>query len=233
MKMTISLAAILATLTMTTGFANEYVHDTTGSSTQQDIKQIFSAANDLATYDDDEQPDRTQTFYAQWPNVLPGIVTNHDIPVVEGLSISGRNFLADTRQVHQVTVSGLPYTWRSVEENRNMTRDAINIDLFDDVRGLEVIDTNHFMSVRNYDQGSAAPVIEEVNSGIVGTAIDYVIYQANTANWNAARADGTSAAGVITTNTTLVNEVLNQRIVINRVLNELDEALPNIEAGVL
>ena len=231
MKMTTSLAAIIAALTISTGNANEYVHDTTGSPTQQEIKHIFSAANGLATYDDDELPDRTQNFYAQWPNVLPGVVTNHDIPVVEGLAISGGNFLADTRQVHQVTVSGLPYTWRSVEENRNMTRDAINIDLFDDARGLEVIDTNHFMSVRNYDQGSAAPVIQEVNGGIIGTAIDYVIYQANTANWNAARADGTTAAGVITTNTTLVNEVLNQQIVINDVLNEYDEAMPRIEAG--
>ena len=63
MKMTTSLAAIIAALTISTGHANENVHDTTGSPTQQEIKHIFSAANGLATYSDDELPDRTQTFY--------------------------------------------------------------------------------------------------------------------------------------------------------------------------
>ena len=233
MKMTTSLAAIIAALTITVGNANEYVHDTTGSPTQQEIKHIFSAANALTGYDDDELPDRTQTFYAQWPNVLPGIRTTHDIPVVEGVAVSGGNFLADTRQVHQVTEQGADIVWRDVPENRQMTMDAINIDLFGDVRGLEVIDTNHFMSVRLYDQGSAAPVVEEVNDGIIGQAIDQVIYMANTANWNAARANGASAAGIALSNSTIVNDVLNQRIAINDVLNEYDEVVPRIQDGVL
>ena len=89
------------------------------------------------------------------------------------------------------------------------------------------------MSVRLYDQGSAAPVVEEVNDGIIGQAIDQVIYMANTANWNAARANGASAAGIALSNSTIVNDVLNQRIAINDVLNEYDEVVPRIQDGVL
>ena len=77
MKMTTSLAAIIAALTISTGNANEYVHDTTGSPTQQEIKHIFSVANGLATYSDDELPDRTQNFYGKWPNVELGARTTH------------------------------------------------------------------------------------------------------------------------------------------------------------
>ena len=111
--------------------------------------------------------------------------------------------------------------------------DAINIDLFGDVRGLEVIDTNDFRTIDFWDQGDAAPVLLDTNDGIVGDAIDYIIHQANTANWNAKRANGASAAGIALANSETVSHVLDQRIVVQHVLNELDEALPRIEDGIL
>ena len=233
MKMTTSLAAIIAALTISTGNANEYVHDTTGSPTQQEIKHIFSAANALATYDDDELPHRTQTFYGQWPNQLPDTREVHEIPVVYGISVSGGNFLADTTRTHDVEEITRGGAWRDVQENRDMTLDAINIDLFGDVRGLEVIDTSDFRTVDFWDAGEAAPVIQNTNNGIVGDAIDYVIYKANTANWNAKRANGASAAGIALANSETVDEVFNQRLVIERVLNEYDEVVPRIQDGEL
>ena len=227
-----SLAAIIAVIA-TVGVANENVHDTTGSPTQQEIKHIFSAANALMGYSDDELPARTQTFYAQWPNVLPGARTTHDIPVVDSLAVSGGNFLADTRGIHQVTEQGADIVWREIQENRDMTLDAINIDLFGDVRGLDVIDTSDFRTVHFWDAGEAAPTLQDTNNGIVGDAIDAVIQMANTANWNAVRANGASAAGIALANTDILNDVLNERIAINNVLNEYDEAVPRIMDGLL
>ena len=114
-----------------------------------------------------------------------------------------------------------------------MTLDAINIDLFGDVRGLAVINTDDFRTVHFWDAGDDAPVLQDTNNGIIGDAIDYVIHQANTANWNAVRANGASAAGIALANTDIVNEVFNQRLAIERVLDEYDEAVPRIQDGLL
>ena len=229
MKIMTSLAAIIA---LTGSMAAAVAVDTTsGSSTQQEIKHIFDAANDLSTHDDDSLPARTETFYLKWPTSIAGAETTVGVPKVEGVAVSGGNFLADTSQLHQITERGEDILWRSIQDNRDMTLNAINIDLFDDVRGLEVIDTNHFRSVRQIDDFSPAPVLQDINNGIVGDAIDQVIFDANTANWNAVRAFGAGNAGLADDNVALVNDVLNNRIAINNVLNEYDEAAARIVDG--
>ena len=226
-----TLAAVIATIA-TAGLATD-VTSNQGSDTQQEIVHIFDAANDLRNHNDDYLPTMVDAVYQLWPTVIPGTVTTTDVQHVTSVGVSGGNFLADTRGVLQVTETGEDVTWRSFQANRDMTIEAINEALFGDYRGLDVIDTNGFTSIHFVTTGAAAPSEVDDNEGIVGDAVDWVINQANLANWNAVRANGASAAGLALANAQIISDIIDERTAINDVLNEYDEAAARIMDGLL
>ena len=231
MKTMTTLAAVIATIA-TAGLATD-VTTNQGTSTQQEIVHIFDAANDLRNHNDDYLPTLVDAMYQLWPTVIEGTVTTTDVQHVTSIGISGGNFLADTRGVRQVTERGEDVAWRSIQANRDMTMEAINEALFGDYRGLDVIDTNGFTSIYFVTTGASAPSEVDDNEGIVGDAVDWVINQANLANWNAVRANGASAAGLALANAQIISDIIDERTAINDVLNEYDEAAARIMDGLL
>ena len=233
MKMTTSLAAIIATIA-TVGSATD-VTTNQGTSTQQEIVHIFNYANRLQNHNDDYLPTLVDAVYGLWPTVITVEGEDTEVPVVYGVSIGSNNLLnADTSRTHTVEGDDTMTNWRDAPENRAMTIEAINEALFGDHSGLDNVTTNHFRSVDFIDEGTLLSDYQSSpNSGIVGDAVDYVINQANEANWNAVRANGASAAGIALSNSTIVDNVRNERIAINRVLREYDEAKVRIEDGLL
>ena len=231
MKTMTTLAAVIATIA-TAGLATD-VTTNQGTGTQQEIVHIFDAANRLQNHDDDYLPTLVDNVYNLWPIVITEEGADTEVPVVYGVTIgSNDRLLADTTRTHTVEGDDIMTNWRDYQANRDMTMEAINEALFGDHTGLEAIDTNHFRSVDFIDEGTPLSNYQSSpNSGIVGDAVDYVINQANEANWNAVRANGASAAGIALSNTSLVDSVINERIAINRVLAEYDEAKVRIEDG--
>ena len=227
-----SLAAVIATIA-TAGLATD-VTTNQGTGTQQEIVHIFDAANRITGHNDDYLPTLVDAVYNLWPTVIVEEGADTEVPVVYGVSIgSNDRLLADTTRTHTVEGDDISTNWRDFQANRDMTLEAISEALFGDHTGLDAIDTNHFRSIDFIDAGEAAPTLQDVNDGIVGDAIDNVIADANLANWNAVRANGASAAGIALQNAELVNDVINERIAINRVLAEYDEAKVRIEDGLL
>ena len=149
------------------------------------------------------------------------------------MEVTGGDFIADTTGIRQIVERGDDLVWRSFQANRDMTLEAINEALFDDYRGLEAITTDGFIEITDMREQDPAPTMVDDNNGIVGDAIDLVINKANTANWNAIRANGMSAAGLALANDTIINDIINEKVAINRVLNEYDEAAARIMDGLL
>ena len=229
MKTMTTLAAVIATIATMSSAVD--VDTVSGTSTQQDIKHIFSAAQDLTHYYDNQLPPLVETVYNLWPTVIRGIETTTDIQHVTSVGISGGNFLADTRGVRQVTERGEDVNWRDFQANRDMTLEAIDDALFGAGNDLDDVDTNGFLPITHMNAGDAAPTRTQWNEGIVGTAIDTVINDANLANWNAVRANGMTAAGLALQNSVIISDIIDERVAINRVLNEYDEAKAAILAG--
>ena len=98
---------------------------------------------------------------------------------------------------------------------------------------LSAINTNGFTSIHFVTTGASAPSEVDDNEGIVGDAVDWVINQANLANWNAVRANGASAAGLALANAQIISDIIDERTAINDVLNEYDEAAARIMDGLL
>ena len=107
----------------------------------------------------------------------------------------------------------------------------IDGELFGTGKDVTNISVAGFRSVSSFMEGESAPSQVNDNEGIVGDAIDSVINVANTVNWNAVRANGSSAAGIAVTNSGLLSDILDERIAINRVLREYDEAKMHIMDG--
>ena len=226
-----SLVAVIATIGTMAGAVS--VDTTDGSSTQQEIKHIFDYANRLSTHDDDNLPSGVLPTYLLWPSVTPGIETTTNIKHVSNVEVTGGDFIADTTGIRQIVERGDDLVWRSFQANRDMTLEAINEALFDDYRGLEAMTTDGFIEITDMREQDPAPAMVDDNDGIVGDAIDLVINKANTANWNAIRANGMSAAGLALANDTIINDIINEKVAINRVLNEYDEAAARIMDGLL
>ena len=230
MKMTTSLAAIIATIA-TAGLATD-VTTNQGTGTQQEIVHIFDAANRLSNYDDDYLPTFVDAVYQLWPTVIRGEETTTDVGHVLSVGISGGNFLADTRGVRQVTERGEDVNWRDFQANRDMTIEAINQQLFgNDDYTVDDLSTSGFLPITHMDEGMAAPALVNNNTGIIGDAIDQVVNAANLANWNAVRANGMTAAGLALANTQIISDIINERDAIQRVLDEYDQAAAAIDAG--
>ena len=231
MKTMTTLAAVIATIA-TAGLATD-VTTNQGTDTQQEIVHIFDAANDLTNHNDDYLPTLVDAVYNLWPSVTPGIETTTNIKHVSNVEVTGGDFNVDTTGIRQIVERGEDIVWRSFQANRNMTLEAINEALFDDYRGLEAITTDGFIEITSMREQDPAPSMVNDNNGIVGDAIDLVINKANTANWNAIRANGMSAAGLALANDTIINDIINEKVAINDVLNEYDEAAARIMDGLL
>ena len=225
-----TLAAVIATIA-TAGLATD-VTTNQGTSTQQDIVHIFNAANALPGHDESTLPADVDDVYTKWPTVIDGIVTTTDVPTVTSIGKSGGRFLADTRGTLTVTETGEDQNWRDVPQNRTDTLEAIETELFGDGNTLEDVDTNGFRSTFFIDEGTPlADYISTRNEGIIGSAVDYAITLANTANWNAVRAYGAGNPNLADANAGLIGIINGLRGDINNVLAEYDEAKAAITAG--